>query len=177
MNGIDCGGRRSALAGVGRCVWMGGRAVECTGLENRQSRKRLVGSNPTPSVWLFRTLPHGSLPGGRVRKGHRLSKMGVRDLVVVRDEERQPLGSRGFLCEDKPQLFPSSSDYRMQGVNFADDVRIQSVPSYRPCMANNSAGTKLGAASIRSARPTIAVSRDVRVATEFSGPPRANRIH
>jgi len=29
---------------------MGGRAVECTGLENRQSRKRLVGSNPTPSV-------------------------------------------------------------------------------------------------------------------------------
>ena len=29
---------------------MGGRAVECTGLENRQSRKRLVGSNPTPSA-------------------------------------------------------------------------------------------------------------------------------
>ena len=28
----------------------GGRAVECTGLENRQSRKRLVGSNPTPSA-------------------------------------------------------------------------------------------------------------------------------
>ena len=33
---------------------MGGRAVECTGLENRQRRKSLVGSNPTPSVWPFR---------------------------------------------------------------------------------------------------------------------------
>jgi hypothetical protein len=30
--------------------WMGGRAVEGTGLENRQARKRLVGSNPTPSA-------------------------------------------------------------------------------------------------------------------------------
>jgi hypothetical protein len=30
--------------------WMGGRAVEGTGLENRQARKGLVGSNPTPSA-------------------------------------------------------------------------------------------------------------------------------
>jgi hypothetical protein len=30
--------------------WMGGRAVECTGLEIRQSCKRFVGSNPTPSA-------------------------------------------------------------------------------------------------------------------------------
>ena len=29
---------------------MGGRAVEGTGLENRQVRKGLVGSNPTPSA-------------------------------------------------------------------------------------------------------------------------------
>ena len=29
---------------------MGGRAVEGTGLENRQARERLVGSNPTPSA-------------------------------------------------------------------------------------------------------------------------------
>ena len=29
---------------------MGGRVVEGTGLENRQARKRLVGSNPTPSA-------------------------------------------------------------------------------------------------------------------------------
>jgi hypothetical protein len=29
---------------------MGGRAVEGTGLENRQARKGLVGSNPTPSA-------------------------------------------------------------------------------------------------------------------------------
>src|SRR5690606_13641991 len=28
----------------------GGRAVECTGLENRQERKLFVGSNPTPSA-------------------------------------------------------------------------------------------------------------------------------
>tara|TARA_B100001245_G_scaffold206729_1_gene168868 strand:- start:202 stop:306 length:105 start_codon:yes stop_codon:yes gene_type:complete len=33
---------------------MGGRAVEGTGLENRRARKRLVGSNPTPSaIWKF----------------------------------------------------------------------------------------------------------------------------
>ena len=30
--------------------WMGGRAVEGTGLENRQAREGLVGSNPTPSA-------------------------------------------------------------------------------------------------------------------------------
>jgi hypothetical protein len=29
---------------------MGGRVVEGTGLENRQARKGLVGSNPTPSA-------------------------------------------------------------------------------------------------------------------------------
>ena len=28
----------------------GGRVVKCTGLENRQRRKSLVGSNPTPSA-------------------------------------------------------------------------------------------------------------------------------
>ena len=31
-------------------VRMGGRAVEGTGLENRQALTRLVGSNPTPSA-------------------------------------------------------------------------------------------------------------------------------
>src|SRR6185295_10668195 len=31
-------------------IWMGGRAVEGTGLENRQGRKSFVGSNPTPSA-------------------------------------------------------------------------------------------------------------------------------
>jgi hypothetical protein len=31
-------------------VWKGGRVVEGTGLENRQARKGLVGSNPTPSA-------------------------------------------------------------------------------------------------------------------------------
>jgi hypothetical protein len=29
---------------------MGGRVVEGTGLENRQTRKRLEGSNPSPST-------------------------------------------------------------------------------------------------------------------------------
>ncbi len=32
---------------------MGGRAVEGTGLENRQARKGLVGSNPTPSATFY----------------------------------------------------------------------------------------------------------------------------
>ena len=36
------------LANIPR--WMGGRAVEGTGLENRQTGNRLVGSNPTPSA-------------------------------------------------------------------------------------------------------------------------------
>ncbi len=30
--------------------WRGGRAVECTGLENLRACKRTVGSNPTPSA-------------------------------------------------------------------------------------------------------------------------------
>ena len=32
---------------------MGGRVVEGTGLENRQARKRLEGSNPSPSANLL----------------------------------------------------------------------------------------------------------------------------
>ena len=42
-----------AEAGIGDCAQasrMGGRAVEGTGLENRQAGNRLVGSNPTPSA-------------------------------------------------------------------------------------------------------------------------------
>ena len=35
---------------------MGGRAVEGTGLENRQACERLVGSNPTPSA-IFQSFP------------------------------------------------------------------------------------------------------------------------
>src|SRR5436853_7640263 len=31
-------------------LWRGGRAVECTGLENRKARKGLVSSNLTPSA-------------------------------------------------------------------------------------------------------------------------------
>ena len=33
---------------------MGGRVVEGTGLENRQARKRLEGSNPSPSASNYR---------------------------------------------------------------------------------------------------------------------------
>jgi hypothetical protein len=42
-----------SLATAGRrlfLTWMGGRAVEGTGLENRRARKGSVGSNPTPSA-------------------------------------------------------------------------------------------------------------------------------
>ncbi len=35
---------------LGFLLRMGGRAVEGTGLENRQAGDRLVGSNPTPSA-------------------------------------------------------------------------------------------------------------------------------
>jgi hypothetical protein len=34
---------------------MGGRVVEGTGLENRQARKRLEGSNPSPSASIVPT--------------------------------------------------------------------------------------------------------------------------
>jgi hypothetical protein len=36
---------------------MGGRVVEGTGLENRQTRKRLEGSNPSPSANAVAMLP------------------------------------------------------------------------------------------------------------------------
>ena len=42
---VEGGWRRGDLSGIGR----DGRAVQCTGLENRRP-KGLVGSNPTPSV-------------------------------------------------------------------------------------------------------------------------------
>ena len=41
-------------------IWMGGRAVEGTGLENRQGLALLVGSNPTPSATLEGTAPSGT---------------------------------------------------------------------------------------------------------------------
>src|SRR5678815_5017200 len=45
---LRCARRRAeSRASIKR---MGGRAVECTGLEIRRSRKRSVGSNPTPSA-------------------------------------------------------------------------------------------------------------------------------
>lgn len=37
---------------------MGGRVVECTGLENRQGCKPFVGSNPTPSANYLFFRPH-----------------------------------------------------------------------------------------------------------------------
>jgi hypothetical protein len=40
-------------------IWMGGRAVEGTGLENRQACERLVGSNPTPSAIACREVGAG----------------------------------------------------------------------------------------------------------------------
>ena len=40
---------------------MGGRAVEGTGLENRQACKGLVGSNPTPST---KVVPHAGRTKG-----------------------------------------------------------------------------------------------------------------
>ena len=39
-----------------------GRAVECTGLENRQGRKILVSSNLTPSATLTRIFDNRDLP-------------------------------------------------------------------------------------------------------------------
>src|SRR5262245_34061127 len=44
---------------------MGGRVVEGTGLENRQARKRLVGSNPTPSATLFDVVRRSRQPQRR----------------------------------------------------------------------------------------------------------------
>jgi hypothetical protein len=52
-------------------IWMGGRAVEGTGLENRQGRKSFVGSNPTPSASFISSkgpqIPEIGLPGGAVK--------------------------------------------------------------------------------------------------------------
>jgi hypothetical protein len=47
---LGSGCRKNALQVFDFATWMGGRAVEGTGLENRQARKGLVGSNPTPSA-------------------------------------------------------------------------------------------------------------------------------
>ena len=37
--------------------WMGGRVVECTGLENRQRGNSFVGSNPTSSASFMVSFP------------------------------------------------------------------------------------------------------------------------
>ena len=41
---------QAQVANIATAMRMGGRAVEGTGLENRQAGDRLVGSNPTPSA-------------------------------------------------------------------------------------------------------------------------------
>ena len=72
---------RATLArgrGLTAAVWMGGRAVECTGLENRQRRKSFVGSNPTPSVFFGEKTQRVSVRGGPDRRSeHRLMKRAV----------------------------------------------------------------------------------------------------
>jgi hypothetical protein len=49
----------------GKCTWRGGRVVECTGFENQQGRKLLVGSNPTLSADERREEAERSPVGGR----------------------------------------------------------------------------------------------------------------
>ena len=44
---------RRAFSGISPNLWRGGRAVECTGLENRQGCEPFVGSNPTLSAITF----------------------------------------------------------------------------------------------------------------------------
>src|SRR6266576_4256710 len=48
-----------------RRLRMGGRAVECTGLEIRRGRKSSVGSNPTPSAKTTTSAPRVELPPSR----------------------------------------------------------------------------------------------------------------
>src|SRR5262249_36242006 len=48
---LSMGNLRKCL-GRPRPIRRGGRAADCTGLENRRRRKSSVGSNPTPSAWM-----------------------------------------------------------------------------------------------------------------------------
>ncbi len=71
---------------------MGGRVVEGTGLENRQARKGLVGSNPTPSA------------------KHRSYAVcgGPRPVWIVKDRARYALGVSGRVssCLPMPKPLP-----------------------------------------------------------------------
>src|SRR3569623_761288 len=64
-------------SGAVRCPdrgsWTGGRAVECSGLENRQTFTGLVGSNPTLSVRCTGWVPYNSALAGHARRRYRIA--------------------------------------------------------------------------------------------------------
>ncbi len=67
--GVTLSERMRAAGGKTGRIRMGGRAVEGTGLENRQGRKSFVGSNPTPSAITSLTNPDRRRPTKSAQSG------------------------------------------------------------------------------------------------------------
>ena len=83
---------------------MGGRVVEGTGLENRQARKRLGGSNPSPSATLEQKCECRSPPFPRHLKTQQPQK-----LISGAHDPDFALGDLDPLCESPQMVAPKSA--------------------------------------------------------------------
>ena len=107
---------------------MGGRAVEGTGLENRQARERLVGSNPTPSaINLKRSkinreehaeAPEHFMPGSMGHRG------GVKSSIVLEKFSNQDIEDGRNLLKCNPTLPILNSSESRKRLFGDDDVNL-----------------------------------------------------
>src|SRR5690606_40030410 len=93
----------------------GGRAVECTGLENRQERKLFVGSNPTPSARQMKGPRRGPFLFGR-GWDYRTHAEWVRHIGRTADVRNRRLpGGRGtWTCRVQSHPFRQTNERRSQ---------------------------------------------------------------
>src|SRR5215207_887514 len=95
----------------------GGRAVECTGLENRSPCKRTAGSNPAPSALALAAKVRGGLAAG---EGDEVAELDV-DVLVVRAPDRA-----ARRCDDRARVA------RAANVIDPQDVRAARAAAARP---------------------------------------------
>lgn len=141
-------------------IWTGGRAVECSGLENRQTFTGLVGSNPTLSVRFARAIRACAASGD---VGHAAK-------TRIQFRLRRPRQTRG-ICRSKSRGDRVSRRVEPKSRSRAvvDVQRIAGPPvlfQVRDCGSDLLAPVTEGAA--RTARAPIATTRSVAAATAIA---------
>ena len=116
---------------------MGGRAVECTGLENRRLFTEFVSSNLTPSA-INKNSPFGEflfMLGGSGRRTHEVSSATERSVAVRRSRQ----GRGTVRSEQSHPIRPYAATKRLKGASpSGDPVRDKLSNFMRTCCFSGS---------------------------------------